>query len=398
VTISSDAFYTFSVTVVDHSTSEVKVSVADIEDAQDNFSGGYVGFVSFSGSGNDPLMYLDDFSLEVTEWSVVVSDDFNRTDTAYSTNGAAIGTDWVNAGATQWKVESNQLQLLSPSAQKSILYNTGVETLSGGGGSFSLEGFVKSTQDGSWVGMVFNYQDVGNFYALRFQPNSPTWQLVRVVGGGLSAFSSGTSTTNFIKNRGYDLKITSDDLYTFSAQIMDHSTSEIMMSVSDVTDPNSNFTGGCAGFFSLSGSGNDPLLYADNFSLKVMSAASSYELWASGWGGDIGSLTNDFDGDFIDNLGEYAVGGNPTNALDTGAASTLLFNGTDLCYVHAQRSDDSSLLYTLQATDDLVHGVWTNPVCAVISTNVTGETIDFVTNTILNIGQQYFIKLVVQQD
>jgi hypothetical protein len=213
---------------------------------------------------------------------LTVADDFNRTATAYSTNGAAIGAGWVNAGATQWKVESNQLQLLSPSAQTSILYNSGLETSSGSGSSFTLEGLVKSTQDGSWVGMVFNYQDVENFYALRFNPNSTSWQLVRVVENSLSAFSKGDASTNFIKNRGYDITITSESAYNFSAQIVDHSTSEVKMSVSDIADGGANFTDGYAGFLSLSGSGNDPLLYADNFSLEVIPEPASIGMLGAG--------------------------------------------------------------------------------------------------------------------
>jgi len=122
-----------------------------------------------------------------------------------------------------------------------------------------------------------------------------------------------------------------------------------------------------------------------------------YTVWSSSWGGvDIGSETNDFDGDFVDNLGEYGLNGNPTNPADKGQTSTF-FDGTDLVYVHAQHGSDASLSYWLETTDDLVYPNWTSAGYSVVSTNVTGGTYDDVTNAVPTDAGQAFIRLRVQK-
>jgi len=57
--------------------------------------------------------------------------------------------------------------------------------------------------------------------------------------------------------------------------------------------------------------------------VRAVPLAYGYNAWAAGWGVSIGSTTNDYDGDLLNNLGEYALNGNPTNHLDTGSQPTL---------------------------------------------------------------------------
>jgi hypothetical protein len=122
----------------------------------------------------------------------------------------------------------------------------------------------------------------------------------------------------------------------------------------------------------------------------------SYEAWTYDWGIDIGSDTNDYDGDQLDNLGEYALGGNPTNATDVGQVPILDSNGGTMVYVHAQRAGDSNLFYYLETTTNLVSTVWTNSGYTVTATNVTGEMFNYVTNA-LSIGQdQAYFRLRVE--
>lgn len=130
---------------------------------------------------------------------------------------------------------------------------------------------------------------------------------------------------------------------------------------------------------------------------NMVITSPSYEAWTYDWGVDIGSDTNDYDGDQLDNLGEYALGGNPTNAADVGQIPTLDNNGGTMVYVYAQRMDDSSLFYSLETTTNLVSPEWTNSGYSVVATNVTGGTLDYVTNTIATTADKTFIRLRIEK-
>jgi hypothetical protein len=131
--------------------------------------------------------------------------------------------------------------------------------------------------------------------------------------------------------------------------------------------------------------------------LTISVEAQSYATWADSWGVDIGSETNDYDGDGMSNLGEYAVGGDPTDPANKGKTS-VAFDGTGLIYVHAQHASDAGLSYWLETTDDLVNPSWTNIGYSVVGTNVTSETYDFVTNTVPTDANQTFIRLRIQNN
>lgn len=131
--------------------------------------------------------------------------------------------------------------------------------------------------------------------------------------------------------------------------------------------------------------------------MTVTVEAKTYSTWAESWGVDIGSETNDYDGDYVDNLGEYGLGGDPTDPADKGQTSVAL-DGTTLVYAHAQHSSDGNLTYWLETTDDLLNPSWTNIGYSVVGTNVTGETYDFVTNTVPTDADQTFIRLRIQNN
>ena len=84
----------------------------------------------------------------------------------------------------------------------------------------------------------------------------------------------------------------------------------------------------------------------------------AYEAWAGGWSADIGDENNDYEPDGMNNLLEYALGGDPTR----DDAASIMPNGfveddsgTDyLYYVHNQRTDDNTLTYTVGTKTDLV--------------------------------------------
>lgn len=133
-----------------------------------------------------------------------------------------------------------------------------------------------------------------------------------------------------------------------------------------------------------------------NVSVEGTAAVDPYTAWSISWGEAIGSKTNDFDGDGLSNLAEYALNGNPTNSADAGQVRCEMADG-ELVYVHAQHGADNSLAYWLETTDDLVNPSWTNAGTIVAGTNMTGQAYNQVTNAVSTDADQMFIRLRVQK-
>jgi len=86
---------------------------------------------------------------------------------------------------------------------------------------------------------------------------------------------------------------------------------------------------------------------------------SAYEIWTRGYGltGDDALPKTDVESDGLDNLMEYALGGNPLND-DASVVSPATFMADDgvtdyFYYVYDQRTDDSGLTFTLGTETDL---------------------------------------------
>ena len=138
-------------------------------------------------------------------------------------------------------------------------------------------------------------------------------------------------------------------------------------------------------------------------SLGNLSLSATYELigtlydaWIAVYGVS-GGPADDHDGDEVDNLSEYAFAGNPTNALDQGTLPVFISESGSMKYVHPQRSDDDTLVYTVQTRTNLVQGSWTNAGYSIAATNVTGNTLNFVTNDVAAVENQKFIRLMIEQ-
>jgi hypothetical protein len=121
--------------------------------------------------------------------------------------------------------------------------------------------------------------------------------------------------------------------------------------------------------------------------------ASGYALWALGWGVPIGTTTNDYDGDWLKNLAEYALNGNPTDPLDTGIQPTLTRSGNELRYTHPRRNDDTNLVYVVETCTNLVSRVWTNAGYTVTGTNVIGGPYDELLYRVPVDAPQTYIRL-----
>ncbi len=118
--------------------------------------------------------------------------------------------------------------------------------------------------------------------------------------------------------------------------------------------------------------------------------------WLVSHGLGSGAETNDTDGDGLMDLGEYALGGDPTNDLDVGWQPTLVGAEGIFYYVHAQRIEDPSLIYTVESSTNLATAAWTNAGYAIMGTNV-GATLDFVTNSIPPGHERLFLRLRIDQ-
>ncbi|MCK5675849.1 MAG: hypothetical protein KAH99_02410 [Verrucomicrobia bacterium] len=183
-------------------------------------------------------------------WAAIITDDFNRLDTAYSADGSSIGANWVNgAGADNWKIAGNNL-FVNTDAGAGILYNNSLQTVSGNGTSFTLSADVAGHAINIWSGLVFNYQDENNYYYLRIKPGSESYQLISYVGGGNERVivTKDDALTTFAPETQYTLTVTSDTAYSFDFAITEVGSSTVLNPTTAATDPYARFTGGYAGF------------------------------------------------------------------------------------------------------------------------------------------------------
>ncbi len=118
---------------------------------------------------------------------------------------------------------------------------------------------------------------------------------------------------------------------------------------------------------------------------------------ANGLTGSDTNLTANPDGDDMDNLMEYALGGNPTSGGDTVKSSSMYEEGGTNWYeyIYQRRLDRGfrGLTYKLRNTDNLVFGDYTNEVQQVGIGPIDAE-FEAVTNRISTDGQsQEFLRL-----
>jgi len=112
--------------------------------------------------------------------------------------------------------------------------------------------------------------------------------------------------------------------------------------------------------------GPDDFFEVDNLMLTALYAPPTevlYTAWLSGYPG-VGTATNmtdDADGDLLDNLGEYAFGGDPSNPSDQGNVPVSEQAAGYLQYVYFERDDaaDRGLASILEVGTDLVNTNWT---------------------------------------
>jgi hypothetical protein len=198
-------------------------------------------------------------------WAATVTDDFNRV-AAMNSTGATIGSDWHSSRTTgQWGI-TNQQVVANMTEANSVLYNSALETVSGGGTLFTLSLDVTTVAASAWGGIVFNYQNPTNFYWLRYKGNANNYSLVRMVNGATANIVNSTIGGTFALDTAYTLTVASSNAYEFAYEIKETVGGTVLKSGTAI-DSVSSFTGGYAGILETT-TGYGPHTF-DNFSLNV---------------------------------------------------------------------------------------------------------------------------------
>lgn len=112
----------------------------------------------------------------------------------------------------------------------------------------------------------------------------------------------------------------------------------------------------------------------------------------------------DPDGDDLNNLYEFGLGGDPMDSVDRGISPTygrVEDSGTNwMDYVYPKRTDaNSGIAYHLELCDDLVSNVWKNGDGFVVGTGPINPEFNAVTNRIPMVGKpEQFIRLLIEAD
>jgi hypothetical protein len=162
------------------------------------------------------------------------------------------------------------------------------------------------------------------------------------------------------------------------------------------------------GSFPVGAGMNNPSAIADfTFYIQgTVDAPLNYDDWADGY--ELEGADRDMDADLepdgMDNLTEYALGGDP-NSDDAAIylpSSSAVAGGAYIEYVHRQRSDALArgLDYTVQSTADLIVPNWANDgTILYIGQGVIDPDFNTVTNHLDTAsGAEYFIRLRIQQN
>ncbi|VGO19106.1 LamG-like jellyroll fold domain-containing protein [Pontiella sulfatireligans] len=117
----------------------------------------------------------------------------------------------------------------------------------------------------------------------------------------------------------------------------------------------------------------------------------------------LADTTNNPDGDLLNNLYEYGLGGDPTDPANQGIPGgygTMEEDGTNwFTYVHAQRSaPNSGLVYYLETCENLTSESWTNAGYEVVGEGFMNNKFNSVTNRVnVELSNQQFIRLKIEE-
>jgi hypothetical protein len=144
----------------------------------------------------------------------------------------------------------------------------------------------------------------------------------------------------------------------------------------------------------------------DYFGLNNTTYLTPFEQWTDSYGiyNEKAASDADPDNDAVDNLNEWAFGGNPGNSNDTGITERRFAVNTgegNVVYVYPRLKSNPRPTYTLKETGGLVYGPWINNEGAYTIT--AGETwpnepdFEAVTNQVPTGASVKFLKLEVSE-
>jgi hypothetical protein len=120
-----------------------------------------------------------------------------------------------------------------------------------------------------------------------------------------------------------------------------------------------------AGTYFLTASNTAGLFQSMPISLVITNAGMTFASWSQQWPG-LGTASDDFDGDGIPNLLEYALGLNPTRADRQGLPSAGIHLENNVAYLtlaYTRPKQAADVTYSVLTTDHL-GGDWDNPIPA----------------------------------
>jgi hypothetical protein len=125
-----------------------------------------------------------------------------------------------------------------------------------------------------------------------------------------------------------------------------------------------------------------------------------YDTWAGNFAkADLSDPTADFDGDGVENLMEYALGGSPINADYASVLPVFQPLENDFYYVHNERTDDSNLIYTVEMTTNLLSNGWNTNGLEFVGTAGFSNVWNVVTHKVSTLGKdRQFIRLKIEKD
>lgn len=336
-----------------------------------------------------------------------VTDDFNRTGTLWSSNGADIRSDWVVPGTNLWRINGSKLEadVANNTYDTPIIYNDSLQLSSADGASFTLTVDVTATTNEQWCGVVFNYQNPSNYCLARIKTGNLSYHYIAVVEGENVDLSLNNASANFEAGTAYTFTV-SGAAGSYAIEITEAGSSTVL---NDQTGwaPSVTLDGGYAGLLAPDCNLDlevIPDVIFDNFALTVRlpAAPSTFEGWIGEY--SVGSQTNlldDFDGDGMNNLTEYALGGNPETA-DAGSVLPLAVVDLDndlFIYVYDRRTDaaDRGLTYTVKTDIDLSANAWTTNGVTETGVGASDAGFESVTNTVSADLDAKFLRLQVEK-
>lgn len=304
---------------------------------------------------------------------------------AINMNANLMGTD----GAFSWEMTIRPDEAADSAAGDQMLMHRNGGTLQLKI-NYGVDGFARLTLYDSAAGTVFN-QRIDDPSLGVHEYAAGEWFHVAVTYDGSSAGSV------YWTRIGDSYAGTANELITFTlGSDLSYPTDQVLAFAGKANNGGNNFNGIMDEIrISATARGASAFL-----GLPLAPDSSPYVVWINGF--DVGTstnLTDNPDSDTLNNLAEFALGGDPSDGNDTGLATTSRSVNGYFEMVHPVRTNavDAGLIYYVTRNTDLTGTAWTNMDVEVTGTNVTGGAFDYVTNRVPTATHPVqFIKLVIE--